>query len=190
MTMKKRCLWVGADPLMIKYHDSEWGRPLHQDRKIFEYLVLDAAQAGLSWSTVLKKRENYRRALDNFDPLKISKYKSAKIRKLLDNPGIVRNRLKIESAVVNARKFLEIKKEFGSFDKYIWQFSHYKVIKNKFKNTKELPAKTKESETMSSDLRKRGFKFVGPTICYALMQAMGMVCDHTADCWLYKKLAK
>ncbi len=190
MIRKKRCQWVGADPLMIKYHDSEWGRPLHRDRKIFEYLVLDAAQAGLSWSTILKKRENYRRAFDNFVPAKIARYKFTDIQKLLNNPGIIRNKLKIKSAVINARQFLRVRKEFGTFNKYIWQFTDYKVIKNRFQNIKQLPAKTRESEAMSIALRKRGFKFVGPTICYALMQAMGMVCDHTSDCWLYRRLTK
>lgn len=186
MPVKKRCQWVGQDPLMIKYHDSEWGVPLHNDRKIFEYMVLDAAQAGLSWRTILKKRANYRLAFYNFDPVKIAKYKKVDIKKLLNNPGIIRNRLKIESAIINARKFLELKKEFGTFDKYIWQFVNYRPIKNKFKTIAQLPSKTKESEAMSEDLKAKGFKFVGPTICYAFMQAMGMAQDHTTDCWRYK----
>lgn len=187
MQSKKRCAWVGTDPLMIHYHDSEWGRPLHQDRKIFEYLVLDGAQAGLSWSTILKKRENYRQAFDNFNPHKIARYKKAKIKKLLANSGIIRNKLKINSAIINARVFLKVQKEFGTFDKYIWQFTGHKVIRNKFKSINQIPAQSQESRVMSKDLIKRGFKFVGPTICYAFMQAMGMVNDHTRDCWCYKK---
>ena len=174
---------MGHNSLMTKYHDREWGRPWHQDRKLFEYLVLDAAQAGLSWSTVLKKRENYRRAFDNFNPRKIARYKSQDIKKLLNNAGIIRNRLKIRSAISNARQFLKIQKEFGSFDKYIWQFVNYRIIKNSFRSLKDLPTTSPQSDAMSRDLKKRGFKFVGPTICYAFMQAIGMVNDHTIDCF-------
>lgn len=178
---------MGRDPLMIKYHDHEWGRPTHSDRLLFMALVLDGAQAGLSWSTVLKKRANYKKAFDNFDPVKIAKYTKKDIKRLLNNPGIIRNKLKIESAINNARAFLKVKKEFGSFDKYIWSFVNHKPIKNKFKKMSDLPARTLVSDRMSEDLKKRGFKFVGSTICYAFMQAEGLVNDHTVDCFCYKK---
>lgn len=189
MTKKlARCEWVGNDSLMIRYHDTEWGVPVHDDRKHFEFLILDAAQAGLSWRTVLYKRENYRRAFDNFNPKKIAKYTQKDVKKLLSNPGIIRNRLKVMSAVTNARSFLEVQKEFGSFDAYIWQFVGEKPIRNRFKTEKEIPAKTIESDAMSADLKKRGFKFVGSTICYAYMQAAGLVNDHTTKCFRYRQV--
>ena len=180
-----RCEWCGNDPLYVKYHDEEWGVPVHDDNKLFEFLILEGAQAGLSWITILRKRENYIKAFDNFDPVKVSRYSEKKIEKLLENPGIVRNKLKINSAVGNAKAFLKIQKEFGSFDKYIWSFVGGIPIINKWKSLKEIPAKTEESDAMSIDLKKRGFKFVGSTICYAFMQAVGMVNDHTAKCFRY-----
>lgn len=180
-----RCSWHGQKKLMIKYHDEEWGVPLHDDRKLFEFLVLDAFQAGLSWEIILNKRENFRKTFDNFDAKKISKYSEKDIEKLKNNSGIIRNRLKIESTIVNAQKFLELQKEFGSFDKYIWKFTSNKVIKNKFKSLKDIPATSRESDAMSLDLKKRGFKFVGSTTCYAFMQASGMVNDHLVNCFRY-----
>ena len=185
--MLKRCTWCGDDPLYIKYHDEEWGIPAHDDQKLFEMLILEGAQAGLSWITVLKKRENYRKAFNNFDAVKISKYSEKKVEKLLENAGIIRNRLKINSTIGNAKAFLNVQKEFGSFDKYIWQFVDHKPIINKFKSMKDLPSKTEISDIMSKDLKKRGFKFVGSTICYAFMQATGMVNDHTTDCFRYNE---
>ena len=185
-----RCGWSTSDPLYIEYHDKEWGYPLHDDQKLFEMLILEGAQAGLSWITILKKRDNYRKAFNNFDPVKISKYDDEKIKKLLENPGIIRNRLKINGTVKNAKAYLQVKKEFGSFDKYIWQFVNGKPIVNKRKSLKEVPAKTAESDAMSKDLKKRGFTFVGSTICYAFMQAVGMVNDHTTDCFRYKECIK
>jgi len=182
----KRCAWAGSSRLMQDYHDKEWGRPIHDDRKLFEFLVLEGAQAGLSWSTILKKRENYRKAFDNFDPNKIAKYDDKKIEKLLSNDGIIRNKLKVSATIQNARAFLKIKKEFGSFDKYIWQFVKHKTIRNSWKSLKQLPSATKESDTMSKDLKTRGFNFVGPTICYAFMQAVGMTNDHVKGCFKYK----
>lgn len=183
---KIRCDWVSTDPLDISYHDFEWGVPVHNDRKLFEMLILEGAQAGLSWTTILKKRKNYQKAFDNFDAKKISKYDDNKIQKLLSDSGIIRNRLKVSAAIQNAKSLLAVTKEFGSFDKYIWQFVGNKPIKNFFKNLKDFPAKTKESENMSKGLLKRGFKFVGPTICYAFMQAVGMVNDHQPKCFRYK----
>ncbi|MHC4494543.1 MAG: DNA-3-methyladenine glycosylase I [Planctomycetota bacterium] len=170
---------------MIEYHDTEWGVPLHDDRKLFEFLLLDNAQAGLNWQTILNKRENYRIAFDNFDPAKIARYGKRKIASLLNNPGIVRNRLKVQSAVTNARAFLEIKQEFGSFDTYIWQFVNGTTIRNRCKRLKDIPATSPESDAMSKDLKKRGFKFVGSTICYAFMQSAGMVNDHITRCFRY-----
>lgn len=187
---KERCAWAESNPLMIKYHDVEWGTPVHDDRKLFEFLILEGAQAGLSWSIVLKKRKNYRKAFDNFDPKKIAKYTKKDIKRLLADSGIIRNRLKITATINNAKKFLDVQKEFGSFDKYIWQFVNYKMIRKAFKTLSELPARTKESDVMSKDLRKRGFKFIGPTICYAFMQAVGMVNDHTTDCFRYDEINK
>jgi len=181
--MKTRCGWSTNDLLYIKYHDEEWGVPVHDDTKLFEMLILEGAQAGLSWITILRKRENYRKAFNNFDAKKIVKYDSKKVKQLLQNEGIVRNRLKIAATIQNAKCFLEAQKEFGSFDKYIWQFVNGKQMKNKWKSLKEIPAMTNESDAMSKDLKKRGFKFVGSTICYAFMQAVGMVNDHTMECY-------
>jgi DNA-3-methyladenine glycosylase I len=181
-----RCPWGTSDPIYIEYHDKEWGVPVHDDRKLFEMLILEGVQAGLSWITILKKRDNYRKAFDNFDARKIAKYNKRKIEQLLKNEGIVRNKLKINAAVINAKAFLKIKEEFGTFDKYIWQFVGSKPIINKRKSMKDIPAKTNESDAMSKDLLKRGFKFTGSTICYAFMQAVGMVNDHIVDCWRYK----
>lgn len=190
--MIKRCAWVGHSSkpaeLDIKYHDEEWGVPLHDDNKLFEFLILEGAQAGLSWSTILNKRENYRKAYNKFDPQKVAKFNEAKQQQLLQNIGIVRNRLKVAASVSNAQAFLEVQKEFGSFDKYIWQFIGGKPRKNKWKSMDQIPATTKESDAMSKDLKKRGFKFVGSTICYAFMQATGMVNDHTTDCFRYKNI--
>lgn len=163
--MKIRCNWAGDDPMMIDYHDREWGVPIHQDRLLFEFLILEGAQAGLSWITILKKRENYREAFDNFDPAEVARYDEIKIQELLNNPGVIRNRLKIRAAVTNAQAVLEVQKEFKSFDSYIWRFVCGKTIQNRWKNLEEIPSSTPESEKMSKDLKKRGFKFVGPTIC-------------------------
>lgn len=186
--MQERCEWAGSDPLYIEYHDKEWGVPVHDDRKIFEMLVLEGAQAGLNWLTVLRKRENYREAFDNFDPRKVAKYDSEKFQKLLATEGIIRNKLKIRSAIQNARAFLELQKEFGTFDAYIWQFVGGKPIRNSWSSLSELPAQTAESEAMSKDLERRGFSFVGPTICYAHMQATGMINDHVVTCFRYKEV--
>jgi len=184
----KRCEWPANDELMMKYHDKEWGVPLHDDRKLFEFLVLDGAQAGLSWKTILHRREGYRKAFDNFDPNKITSFTKKDVKMLLTDKGIIRNRLKIEATISNAQKFLEIQKEFGSFDKYIWKFVDYNTIKNRFYSIKEIPSSTKESDVMSMDLKKRGFKFAGSTICYAFMQASGMVNDHLVSCFRHKQL--
>mgnify|MGYP001605638543 FL=1 len=186
----KRCEWPGYDSDMIEYHDGEWGVPMHDDRKLFEYLLLDTFQAGLSWRTILKKRENFRKAFHGFDPKKISRYTEKDFKRLMNDKGIVRNRLKILGAIENAKKFLGIQKELGSFDKYIWQFTGHNTIKNRFKSLKELPAKTKESDEMSKDMKEKGFKFVGPTICYAFMQGAGMVNDHTVDCFRHKEVQR
>jgi DNA-3-methyladenine glycosylase I len=186
--MNIRCAWAGTDPIYVKYHDTEWGIPLHDDRKLFEFLLLDGFQAGLSWITILKKRSNYRKAFDHFEPGKMAAYDLYKVKELLANEGIIRNRLKIEAAIQNAKSFLAVQKEFGSFDKYIWQFTGSQTIKNAWKTMTEIPAQTKESVAMSNDLKKRGFKFVGPTICYAFMQAAGMVNDHTVDCFRYSQV--
>ena len=172
---------------MIEYHDNEWGTPVHDDRKLFELLMLDNAQAGLSWQTVLNKRENYRKAFDNFEPAKIARYNNRKIDSLLKNPGIIRNRLKIEAAMANARAVLEIQKEFGSFDAYIWQFVNGAPIRNRWKSLKQIPATSPESDAMSKALKKRGFKFVGSTICYAFMQSAGLVNDHLIHCFRYSQ---
>lgn len=184
---KVRCEWCGDDPLYVAYHDEEWGRPCHDDAKLFEMLILEGMQAGLSWITILRKRENFREAFDNFDPHKIIAYDEAKVESLMQNKGIIRNRLKIESSIKNARAFLAVQDEFGSFDAYIWQFVGGKPIVNQFQSMSDIPAKTSEAEAMSKDLKKRGFKFVGPTICYAFMQACGMVNDHIMDCFCYPK---
>ena len=185
---KRRCEWGTVSQLYIDYHDNEWGVPIHDDRTLFEFLILEGAQAGLSWETVLKKRENYRKAFSNFDPVKVSRYSDKKVEALMGNKGIIRNRLKITSAINNAKRFLEVRKEFGSFDTYIWQFVNGKPITNRFKSIQEIPATTKESDAMSKDLKKRGFTFVGPTICYAHMQATGMVNDHIVGCFRYKEI--
>ena len=179
----KRCGWVSDDPLYINYHDEEWGIPVHDDRKLFEMLILEGAQAGLSWITVLRKRENYREAFDNFDAEKIITYDEAKIAELLQNPGIIRNKLKINATISNAKAYLEVQREFGSFDSYIWQFVNGEPIINHWETLADVPAETDESKAMSKALKKRGFRFVGPTICYAFMQACGMVNDHTTDCF-------
>ncbi len=184
--MKKRCLWAKDEP-NTTYHDEEWGVPQHNDQKLFEFLILEGAQAGLSWTTILKRREGYRKAFSDFDAQKVSKYTQKHIKKLLQNESIIRNKLKINSAINNAKQFLKIQNEFGTFDKYLWEFVNCKTIKNKFKKHSELPASTEISEKLSKDLKKRGFNFVGPTICYALMQATGMVNDHTSECFLYRK---
>ncbi|MBE0461633.1 MAG: DNA-3-methyladenine glycosylase I [Candidatus Aminicenantes bacterium] len=189
--MKKRCEWVQTDdPLYLNYHDNEWGVPVHDDQKLFELLILEGMQAGLSWTTILKKRENFRKEFDNFDASKIAEYGEKKKEQLLASKGIIRNRRKIEASIQNARAFLAVKKEYGSFDSYIWQFTDGKPKKNAWKNVKEIPPMTPESDAMSKDLMKRGFKFVGPTICYAFMQAVGMVNDHTIDCFRYEEILK
>jgi len=177
-----RCTWAGSDPLYLRYHDEEWGVPVHDDRHLFEMLILEGAQAGLSWITILRKRPAYRKAFDRFDPKKIARYDARKKRALLADPGIVRNRLKIDAAVINARAFLAVQKEFGSFDAYIWSFVGGAPRVNRPATMKDVPARTAESDAMSRDLKKRGFKFVGSTICYAFMQAVGMADDHVAGC--------
>lgn len=189
--MKRRCAWAAnGGPLYQKYHDGEWGVPVHDDRRLFEFLILEGAQAGLSWSTILNKRVNYRRAYDNFDARKIARYTPAKVRRLLQDPGIVRNRLKIRASILNARAFLRVKREFGTFDRYIWQFVDGQPIQNRRRRLKGIPARTTKSDAMSRDLKRRGFKFVGSTICYAFMQAVGMVNDHTIDCFRYRQLIR
>lgn len=188
---KSRCAWSGdTEAVYIDYHDREWGTPLHDDRRFFELLVLEGAQAGLSWLTVLRKRENYRKAFDGFDPEKVARYDVRRVRRLLSDEGIIRNRLKIESAIRNARAFLEVQREFGSFDRYVWRFVDGRPIQNRRRTLKELPARTRESDALSEDLRRRGFGFVGSTICYALMQAAGMVNDHVITCFRYRQLAR
>ncbi|MCV0402054.1 MAG: DNA-3-methyladenine glycosylase I [Nitrosopumilus sp.] len=184
--MKKRCEWAKDEP-NTTYHDEEWGTPQHDDQKLFEFLILEGAQAGLSWTTILKRREGYRKAFSDFDAAKVSKYTQKHVSNLLRDESIIRNKLKINSAINNAKLFLQIQKEFGSFDEYIWGFVNYKPIKNKFKKHSDLPSTSEISEKLSQDLKKRGFNFVGPTICYALMQAIGMVNDHTSECFLYGK---
>jgi DNA-3-methyladenine glycosylase I len=184
----KRCDWANRSELEQSYHDNEWGMEIHDDRTLFEFLVLEGAQAGLSWSTILRKREGFRKAFDNFDARKISKYSENAVSRLLTNSGIIRNRLKINAAITNARAFLQVQKEFGSFDNYIWQFVHARPIQNSWRKMTDIPSSTPESDAMSKDLMKRGFKFVGTTICYAFMQAVGMVNDHVADCFRYKEL--
>lgn len=185
-----RCAWCGDDPLYVAYHDAEWGVPLHDDRALFEFLILEGAQAGLSWITILRKRENYRRAFDGFDAEKIARYGSRKVAALLADAGIVRNRLKIESAITNARAFLRVQEDFGSFDRYLWQFVGGAPIQNARRSLEDLPAKTPESDAMSKDLVRRGFKFVGSTICYAHMQATGMVNDHTTGCFRHEAVRR
>jgi DNA-3-methyladenine glycosylase I len=185
---KKRCDWVPKDKQQyVEYHDTEWGVPVFDDKTQFEFLILEGAQAGLSWETILKRREGYRKAFADFDPKKVAKFDEKKQQELLQNPGIIRNRLKVKSAINNAQKFIEVQSEFGSFSKYIWKFVGGEPIVNKWKTMKEVPAKTKEAEVLSKDLKKRGFSFVGPTIMYAHMQATGMVNDHTIDCFRYNE---
>lgn len=183
-----RCGWVGKNPLMWAYHDMEWGVPLHDDARHFEFLVLDGAQAGLSWETILNKRENYRKAFHNFDVNRVSKYAARDLKRLMNDAGIVRNRLKIEGAVKNAKSFLKIQDEFGAFDRYIWQFTDGRTIQHRFKSSGEIPPRTSESDAMSKDLKQRGFTFVGSTICYAYMQAAGMVNDHLVSCFRFKQV--
>lgn len=188
-TMKKRCPWVNIEnPLMLAYHDEEWGAPVHDDRKTFEFLVLEGAQAGLSWSTILNKRENYRRAFADFDPEKVAAFDTKDVKRLLADPGIVRNRLKVGSAVSNAKAFLAIRDEYGDFDSYIWSFVGGRPIRNKWTRSSQIPVTSPEAKRMSADLVKRGFKFVGPTICYSHMQAVGMVNDHLVDCFRYSEV--
>ncbi len=184
----KRCRWLGDDELMIAYHDEEWGVPVHDDRKLFEFLVLDAFQAGLSWSTILNKRENFRKAFDNFDATRIAGYKKRKIAQLLADAGIVRNRLKVHATISNAAAFLQVQKEFGTFDAYVWGLVGGEPKQNSWKTPKQIPASTPDSERMSKDLKARGFKFVGSTICYAFMQAAGMVNDHEVGCYRYRQV--
>ncbi len=187
---KTRCEWViGGNDLYHQYHDEEWGVPVHDDRTLFEFLILEGAQAGLSWATVLNKREGYRKAFDNFDVAKVARYDQAKIETLLRNPSIIRNKLKVNAAVVNAGLVVEIQKEFGSFDEYIWQLAGGETIQNKWTDATQVPVNTKESDAMSKDLKKRGFKFIGTTICYAFMQATGMVNDHSVDCFCHKRIS-
>ena len=185
---KKRCTWCGNDPLYVEYHDKEWGIPVYDDATLFEFLILETFQAGLSWITILRKRENFRKAFDNFDYKKIAKYDETKYSALLQDSGIIRNKLKIRATITNAQLFMEVQKEFGSFSKYIWKFTNGKPIKNKFKKMSEVPATTELSDKISKDLKKRGFKFVGSTIIYANMQATGMVNDHTTDCFRYNEV--
>jgi DNA-3-methyladenine glycosylase I len=182
-----RCPWSTSDPLYLRYHDREWGVPVHDDRKLFEMLLLEGAQAGLSWITILKKRENYRKAFDGFSAEAVARYNRRKVKQLLSDEGIVRNRLKIEGTIKNARAFIEVQREFGSFDRYIWRFVDGRPILNRWKSLKDIPARTPLSDAMSKDLKKRGFAFVGSTICYAFMQAVGMVNDHTTGCFLHGK---
>ncbi len=186
----KRCEWANRSPLDSLYHDREWGVPVHEDRLLFEFLILEGAQAGLSWSTVLRKRESYRKAFDNFDPRKVSKYSNVDVSRLLSNPEIIRNKLKIDATVSNARAFLRVVEEFGTFDRYIWQFVNGRTIQNAWRTMADIPSSSLESGAMSKDLKKRGFKFVGTTICYAFMQAVGMVNDHLVDCFRYVELRR
>jgi DNA-3-methyladenine glycosylase I len=190
MAEKVRCGWAGSDPLYVRYHDEEWGVPLHDDRRLFEMLVLEGAQAGLSWITILRKRESYRKAFDSFDPGKVARYTKARVERLLKDPGIVRNRLKVEGAVASARAFLDTAAEHGRFDRYIWGFVDGRPRRNAWKSPREVPAETEESRAMSKDLRRRGFAFVGPTVCYAFMQATGMVNDHIVGCFRHESAGR
>jgi DNA-3-methyladenine glycosylase I len=187
--VKKRCGWCGSDPLYLAYHDNEWGVPVHDEQRLFEFLVLEGAQAGLSWLTILKKRENYRKAFQSFECERIARYSEGDIVRLITDPGIVRNRLKIESTIKNAQGVLDIQEEFGSLDTFIWRYVEGKPIQNAWKCLEEVPAQTKRSDLMSKDLKKRGFNFVGSTICYSFMQAVGMVNDHTTDCFRHREIA-
>ncbi|HWZ18865.1 MAG TPA: DNA-3-methyladenine glycosylase I [Ktedonobacteraceae bacterium] len=188
MMEKQRCEWGNSSELYIEYHDTEWGVPVHDERKLFEFLILEGAQAGLSWSTILNKRQAYIQAFDNFEPAKVASYDDAKVQSLLANPGIVRNRLKIQAAIQNAHSFLAVQDQYGSFDTYIWQFVDGKPVQNSWKSLQEIPATTQESDAMSKELKKRGFTFVGSTICYAFMQAVGMVNDHIVDCFRWREV--
>ncbi len=188
--MKNRCAWSGSDPLYVQYHDDEWGTPVHDDRRLFEFLVLEGAQAGLSWLTILKKRENYRKAFHGFDPRNIAAYSAADVQRLLADPGIIRNRLKIESAIRNARGTLKVIEEFGSFDAFLWRYVDHRPRQNAWRSLAELPATTETSDALSKDLKRRGFNFVGSTICYAFMQAVGMVNDHVVDCFRHEEVKK
>lgn len=187
-THPTRCAWTGADQLYRDYHDLEWGVPVHDDRLLFEFLILEGAQAGLSWITILRKRESYRAAFENFDPAVVARFDEQKVAELLLNPGIVRNRLKVASTISNARAFLQVQEQFGSFDAYLWRFVDGRPIQNSWRSIKEVPASTPVSDSLSRDLKKRGFRFVGSTICYAMMQAVGMVNDHTVDCFRWQEL--
>ena len=186
--MKQRCDWANSDPIYVEYHDREWGVPEHDDRRLFEFLVLEGMQAGLSWLTILRKRDHFRKAFDGFHPEKVARFGQKKVKKLLSDEGIIRNRLKIESAIQNAKAFLQVQEEFGSFDRFMWQFVNGKPKKNRWRTLKDIPATTVESDVMSRELRARGFRFVGSTICYAHMQACGMVNDHLIDCFRYKQI--
>ncbi len=186
----RRCPWPEGDEQMIRYHDTEWGVPLHDDRKLFEFLVLDAFQAGLSWAIVLRKRQGFRRAFTNFDPRKVAKYDHSKVKALLADAGIIRNRLKVEATVANARAFLAVQRDFGSFDRYIWQFTGGKTKRNHWRTLSQLPTRSPQSDAMSKDLKARGFRFVGSTICYAFMQAAGMVNDHLVSCFRYREVGR
>ena len=185
---QRRCDWVGTNPLEIAYHDTEWGVPVHEDRRLFESLILEGAQAGLNWLTVLKKREGYRQAFAGFDPAAVARFDEATVERLLDDPGIIRHRLKIRSAIQNARAFLKIQEAYGTFDAYVWQFVEGRPQVNRWRSLAEIPAQTPASQRLSKDLKARGFNFVGPTICYAFMQAMGLVNDHTVDCFRYHEV--
>jgi DNA-3-methyladenine glycosylase I len=189
MNKDNTCAWPGNNDLMIKYHDEEWGVPVHDDRKLFEFIVLDGFQAGLSWTTILNKRENFRKAFDNFEPEVIAEYGEGKVETLLQDAGIIRNKLKVRATITNAKAFLEVQKEYGSFGKYIWQFTGGKPRVNQWASMEEIPASSKESDAMSKDLKQRGFKFVGTTICYAFMQAAGMVNDHVVQCFRHAELS-
>ncbi len=188
MNREQRCPWPGDDEIMLHYHDEEWGTPVHDDTKHYEFLLLDGAQAGLSWRTILHKRENYQAAFSGFDPRKVARFDARMVERLLQDPGIVRNRLKVEGAIISAKAFLRVEKEFSSFDAYIWSFTGGRTIMNRWESLQQVPAKTPESEAMSKDLVKRGFKFVGPTICYAYMQAAGMVNDHLTSCFRWREV--
>ncbi len=185
---KHRCEWAGSNSLVLEYHDREWGVPVHDDKKLYEFLVLESAQAGLNWQLILKKRENYRKAFADFDPVTVARYNAVDEARLFNDIGIVRNRLKITAAIVNARGVIEVQREFGSFDAFLWRFVGFKPLKHEFRSLAQIPSKTQESDAMSRELKKRGFKFVGSTICYAFMQAVGMVNDHTVNCFRHKEL--
>ena len=190
MSTDKRCTWAGDDPLYLAYHDTEWGVPCYDDRLLFELLILEGAQAGLAWITILRKRDNYRQSFDEFDPVKIARYSQKRVDKLLQNPGIVRNRLKVESTVSNAKAYLEIQEKYGSFSDYLWRYVDGKPITNHWRDIKQVPASTPLSDQLSKDLKKAGFRFVGTTICYAYMQAVGLVNDHTTDCFRHSQITQ